>query len=75
MFGRCVKQLFYGFMELKADVGFEHISLSPRYIEGMGFLDAELKLPKGILEVKYRYDNGKVHPQVKSTEELIVELL
>ncbi len=75
MFGGCVKQLFYGFMGLKADVGFEHITLRPKYIEGMGFLEAKINFPKSTLKVKYEYVNGKVEAKIETTGRIAVELI
>ncbi len=75
MFGGCVRQLFYGFMGLKADIGFNHITLSPAYIEGMDFLEAKIKFPKGTLKVKYKYENGKVYAKIKTTGKIVAELI
>ena len=75
MFGGCVKQFFYGFLGLKADAGFKHITLSPTYIEGMEFLEASIKFPKGTLKVKYRYEDGKVLSKISTTGSLAVDVI
>ena len=75
MFGGCVKRFFYGFLGLKADAGFKHITLSPTYIEGMEFLEASIKFPKGTLKVKYRYEDGKVLSKISTTGSLAVDVI
>ena len=74
MFGGCVKHMLYGFLGLRGDPGFQRISLQPQYIEGIGFIQVELKFPKGTLKVEYRYENGVVHPKVETTGKIQVTL-
>ncbi len=74
MFGACVKQLFYGFLGLRADVRFENVVLSPKYIDGIGFIRAKLKLPKGTLWIDCRYENGKVSTKHKVSGKMKVEI-
>ncbi|MBQ8342880.1 MAG: family 78 glycoside hydrolase catalytic domain [Clostridia bacterium] len=72
MFGGCVKQLFYGLLGITADAGFKNIKLSPRYIDGLGFIRAKLKLPSGTLRIEYRYKEGKVHVKCKTSGKLTI---
>ena len=74
MFGACIKQLFYGLFGLQADAGFANVTLSPKYIDGIGFIRAKLRLPSGTLRVAYRYQNGEVTVTYKSSGKLKVHL-
>jgi len=74
MFGACIKQLFYGLLGLQADAGFANVTLSPKYIDGIGFIRAKLRLPSGTLRVAYRYQNGEVAVTYKSSGKLKVHL-
>lgn len=60
MLGSCIKHIVYGILGVKADVGFKNVSLQPKFIDGIGFIDAELCLEKVTLKLKYEYKNGKV---------------
>ncbi len=73
MFGACVKQLFYGLLGIKADAGFKNVKLLPKYIDGLGFIRAKIKLPSGTLRIEYRYQNGKVHAKIKSSGQITVQ--
>lgn len=75
MFGGCVKQLFYGLLGMKADAGFKRISLAPKYIDGIGYIRAKLKLPTGTLQLEYQYRDGEIYPIVKTTGRVKVNLL
>lgn len=74
MFGACIKQLFYGLLGLQADAGFANVTLSPKYIDGVGFIKAKLKLPRGTIRIEYRYQNGEVAVQYKSSGKLKVNV-
>ena len=74
MFGACARQLFYGFLGLKANAGFENIALDPPYIEDMGYMNVKLKLPKGTLKAELKYTDGKVHSNISATGSLKVRL-
>ncbi len=74
MMGGCVKQLVYGILGMKADVGFRKIEFSPKYIEGIGFVEAELRMETGQIKLRYDYADGRVAMRVsdertKSAEE------
>ncbi len=64
MMGGCVKQLVYGILGVKADIGFRTVDLQPKYIEGIGFVEAELTLPTGTLCVRYEYADGRVKQSI-----------
>lgn len=66
MFGACVKQLFYGLLGLSADAGFKHISVTPRYIDGIDRIDATLQFPRGSVRFSYRYKDGEVSADVEA---------
>lgn len=74
MFGGCVKQFFYGFLGLSGDVGFENITLAPRYIEGIDFIKAKIKLPKGTLQVECSFEGGRVALKYKTTGKIKVKI-
>ena len=73
MFGGCVKQFLYGFLGLTADVGFNHITLAPTYIEGMRYIRAEIKFPKGTLRVECTYEGGRVALKHKKSGKMKVK--
>ncbi len=73
MFGGCVKQFLYGLLGITADVGFENITLAPTYIEGIDFIRAKIKFPKGALQVEYTYDGGRVALKYKTTGRIRVK--
>lgn len=60
MMGGCVKQLVYGILGVKADDGFRNIELAPQYIEGIGFVEAELRTERGVIRLRYDYKDGQV---------------
>jgi alpha-L-rhamnosidase len=74
MFGACVKQFLYGFLGLSADVGFENINLSPQYIEGIDFIRAKIKFPKGTLQVECSFEGGRVALKYKTTGKIKVRI-
>lgn len=60
MLGSCIKYIVYGILGLKSDAGFRNIRLKPEFIEGIGFVEAELRLNGGVLKLRYDYKNGQV---------------
>ena len=74
MFGGCVKQLFYGLLGIVASAGFRHISIKPKYIEGINYIKAKLKFSHGEIAFDYTYCNGKVIPCVKTKGKICVDI-
>lgn len=72
MYCGCIKQLFYGLLGIQADVAFRNVTLTPKYIDGIGFIHAKLKLPSGTLRIQYQYRDGHVYPTVKATGKMTV---
>lgn len=72
MFGACVKQFLYALLGIAADVGFENITLTPTYIEGIDFIRAKIKFPRGTLQVEYTYEGGRVALNYKKTGKIKV---
>ena len=74
MYGACVRQLFYGLLGLRADVGFKNVTLHPTHIDGIKFIQAKLKLPTGTLHISYKYRDGRVYPTIKTTGKINVSV-
>ena len=72
MFGGCVKQFLYGLLGVTADVGFANITLAPKYIDGVKYIRAKIKFPKGTLQVECTYEGGRVALKYKKTGEISV---
>jgi alpha-L-rhamnosidase len=64
MFGGCVKQLLYGLLGICADAGWKRVTVSPKYIEGIGFIRAKIQLAGGTVYFDYRYHGGAVYPRI-----------
>ncbi|MBQ8876076.1 MAG: family 78 glycoside hydrolase catalytic domain [Clostridia bacterium] len=67
MFGACVKQIFYGLLGIQADIGFRNIKIEPKYLDGLGFVRAKIKFPHGTLCLEYRYQDGTVQTEIKTS--------
>ena len=74
MFGALVRQLFYGFLGIKADAGLKNFEISPRYIKGMDFIKAKLKTDYGEVAFDYRYLDGKLQAKVTTDGKIKAEL-
>ena len=65
MLGGCVRQIFYALLGVSFTAGGGEVTVSPPYIEGMGYARATLTLPTGRLFLDYTYEGG-VHPTVRA---------
>lgn len=75
MFGGCVKQIFYGLLGVSGDAGMKNITLAPKYIEGMGYAKAKLKLSSGTLSLSYKYKDGKVQVFAKTSGKINLKII
>jgi hypothetical protein len=74
MLGGCVRQLFYGFLGVRFTAGGREVTLTPPYIEGMGYARATLTLPTGRLFLDYTYEGGRVHPTVRAEGDIQLKI-
>ena len=61
MYCSFIKQFFYGFLGIKAEVGLKNIRISPLYIDGLKFVEGSIKTGEGkTLFIRHEFENGKI---------------
>ena len=75
MQGACVKQFLYGILGVSGDDGFKNITVSPKFIDNIGYIKAEIKLGGKVVKFDYTYENGRVKAKIKNKGEIIEKLI
>jgi alpha-L-rhamnosidase len=63
MFGAVTTYLFeyiLGIKQCKDSCGFDRITISPAYVDGLDYVKGHITTVKGIISVSYKKTNGKV---------------
>ena len=65
MYCSFIKQFFYGFLGLKAQVGLKNIEIKPQYVSGLHFVEGSIKTGDGkTLFVRHEFIDEKVKSQI-----------
>ena len=66
MYCSFIKQFFYGFLGMKAEVGLKNIRIEPKFIKGLSFVEGSLKISDNkTIFIRHVFLNGKVKTEVK----------
>lgn len=69
MYGSFIKQFFYGFLGIDADVGFKNVTIRPQYINGLEFVEGSIKTSEGrTLFIRHEFADGKIKTVARSKE-------
>ena len=69
MYGSFIKQFFYGFLGIEADVGFKNVTIRPQYINGLEFVEGSIKTSEGkTLFIRHEFADGKIKTVARSKE-------
>lgn len=66
MFGACVKQIVFGLLGIKGDVGYRNITIDAPYLPELGYVEAEFALGGGKLYLKIDYSQQKAKVFVRA---------
>jgi hypothetical protein len=77
MFGAVTTYLYeyiLGIKQCKESYGFDKITISPMYVDGLDYAEGHITTNKGVISVSYKKDNGKVTLYLEIPDGIIAEV-